>query len=306
MPLIVNNSRVVLSHDTLEFINSYPHFQESAKVLTLQAKRVVDPMIGLYVNQREFAMTVPEDDSVSILGSDDATTCHIAVLRHTGNGATCIGHFDELNIMKAVFSMVNAVDVFSAGCTNGRLELHLIGGFCDDRRISKAISLQLLEAFDKQQEEVHLMTFCAVELNDIVKNGIHWPIIYGIGVDVKTGEIFHASFPDRGPDEVLRSVRTSVGKLMEKIYDAESQQVQIEPFFWYPYRHVDDLLAQSEEVLLECSSTSPLVEPPHFVSHIKKMLVFLRDHPSPAVFFPEGKPRVYKRNSEGLWDRIHS
>ncbi|XP_043945111.1 protein N-terminal asparagine amidohydrolase isoform X2 [Protopterus annectens] len=279
---------------------------ESAKALTGQTVRTVDPKVGFYVHQREFAVTVPADDSVSILGSDDATTCHLAVLRHTGNGVTCVAHFDELNIMMAVSSMVNAVKGFSAGCTDGCLELHLIGGFCDDRRMSKKISLQILEAFGKQQEDVHLKTFCVTELNDVVKNGIHWPIIYGIGVDVKTGEIFNASFPDRGPDEVLRSVRTSEGRLMEKIYDSESRQVQIEPFCWYPYRHVEELLAQSDEVLLQCLSTSPLVEPPHFISHIKKMLMFLRDHPCPSVFFPEGKPRVYKRNSEGLWDRVYS
>ncbi|XP_043945112.1 protein N-terminal asparagine amidohydrolase isoform X3 [Protopterus annectens] len=245
MPLLVNGSRAVLPCDTVDFLNTYPHFQESAKALTGQTVRTVDPKVGFYVHQREFAVTVPADDSVSILGSDDATTCHLAVLRHT-------------------------------------------------------------EAFGKQQEDVHLKTFCVTELNDVVKNGIHWPIIYGIGVDVKTGEIFNASFPDRGPDEVLRSVRTSEGRLMEKIYDSESRQVQIEPFCWYPYRHVEELLAQSDEVLLQCLSTSPLVEPPHFISHIKKMLMFLRDHPCPSVFFPEGKPRVYKRNSEGLWDRVYS
>ena len=40
----------------------------------------------LYMRPREYAVTVPHDDAVHFMGSDDATTSVMAVLRHTGEG----------------------------------------------------------------------------------------------------------------------------------------------------------------------------------------------------------------------------
>lgn len=36
------------------------------------------------MNQREFAAIAPHDKNVHIVGSDDATTCIIVVVRHSG------------------------------------------------------------------------------------------------------------------------------------------------------------------------------------------------------------------------------
>lgn len=36
-------------------------------------------------------------------------------------------------------------------------------------------------------------------------------MIYGVGVNIKTGEIFPATFPDKGPDQALRSARYLTG-----------------------------------------------------------------------------------------------
>ncbi|KAJ7305796.1 hypothetical protein JRQ81_010162 [Phrynocephalus forsythii] len=58
--------------------------RDRAKVLRSQPAQTVGPKGLLYVQQREFAATTPKDGSVSILGSEDATTCHLVVLRHTG------------------------------------------------------------------------------------------------------------------------------------------------------------------------------------------------------------------------------
>lgn len=54
-------------------------------------------------------------------------------------------------------------------------------------------------------------------------------------------------------------------------------------------------------------STSPLAEPPHFVSHIRSTLTFLKEHPFPSrSLFPDRKPRIYKKNEEGLWEQVCS
>lgn len=54
-------------------------------------------------------------------------------------------------------------------------------------------------------------------------------------------------------------------------------------------------------------STSPLAEPPHFVEHIRSTLMFLKKHPSPAnTLFPGNKALLYKKNEDGLWEKISS
>ena len=89
------------------------------------------------------------------------------------------------------------------------------------------------DAFQKEPVEVDLVLACVGDMNTIVRNELAWPIVYGIGkfvshfvnlnnqlnilvnegVNVKTGEIFPATFPDKGPDMALRSTRQFTGNV---------------------------------------------------------------------------------------------
>ena len=51
----------------------------------------------------------PEHDSVSILGCDDATACHVVVLRHTENGATCLTHGEGTDTEAGVPLITNSI-----------------------------------------------------------------------------------------------------------------------------------------------------------------------------------------------------
>ena len=73
------------------------------------------------------------------------------------------------------------------------------------------IVFYFLAAFHKQAVEIELTRCCVGEANTVVRNGIHWPVIYGIGINVKTGEIVPATFPDKGPEQPLRSARHLTG-----------------------------------------------------------------------------------------------
>ncbi|XP_027540113.1 protein N-terminal asparagine amidohydrolase [Neopelma chrysocephalum] len=216
MPLLVNGARVDLSRPTGDMIRAHPHLEEKAKLLRSQPAQTVEPKGLLYVQQREFAVTTPKDGSVSILGSDDATTCHIVVLRHTGSGATCLTHCDGSDTEAEVSLIMSSVKSLSNTTGCGRLEVHLVGGFNDDRQLSQKLTNQLLRAFDLQPDDVHLVTFCVTELNDREEQDIHFPIIYGIAVNVKTAEIFPATFPEKGPDEDLRSAHVLTGAPVSK------------------------------------------------------------------------------------------
>ncbi|XP_062999379.1 protein N-terminal asparagine amidohydrolase [Elgaria multicarinata webbii] len=307
MPLLVNGERIDVSQPTGELIDPYPELEEQAKRVRSQPAQTVGPKGLLYVQQREFAATTPKDGSISILGSDDATTCHLVVLRHTGSGAICLTHCDGSDTETEVLLMTNAVKVLSPNIECGRLEVHLVGGFSDDRHLSQQITSQLLRAFDRLQESIHLVTFCVTELNDRQENGNHFPVVYGIAANVKTGEIFHATFPDRGPDEDLRAASTFTGAKMVNIYDSRKEQLCIGPYFWMPFRQVDFWLEQDDQYILQNFSTSPRAEPPHFVSHIRATLMYLKEHPFPdKALFPSRKPRLYKKNADGLWEKASS
>lgn len=68
-----------------------------------------------------------------------------------------------------------------------------------------------IESFHKLPMEIDLTQACVGELNTILRGETNWPIIYGVGVNIKTGEIFPASFPDKGPDLPLRQARNFTG-----------------------------------------------------------------------------------------------
>ena len=74
-----------IPQDSRALFQLYPHLKEGARQFCTIPVKCVGPVGLLYVSQRELAVTVPHDKNISILGTDDCTTCHIAVFRHTSN-----------------------------------------------------------------------------------------------------------------------------------------------------------------------------------------------------------------------------
>ncbi|KAG7277279.1 hypothetical protein CRUP_036948 [Coryphaenoides rupestris] len=303
MPLLIKNREIDRPSITGELFDLYPHLQENAKAFSSKPLVDVDVKCLLYVQQREFAATIPSDRAVSVLGSDDATTCHLVVVRHTGSGAVCLAHCDGSSTWSEVPLIVKAVTSLSDHSTEGRLELHLVGGFNDESKTSHKLSLNLLAAFHKMKEDIHLETCCITEMNDVMVEGIHRPVVYGIGVNVNTGEVFPASFPHKGPAEELRSARTFTGGLMVDIYDSSRGLVKIGPCKWSRNLDIAFWMSQNDDTILKFLSTSPMAEPPHFVQHMKSTIEFILRHPSSDLLFPGGQPQCYRRTDQGDWGR---
>ncbi|KAM4603832.1 protein N-terminal asparagine amidohydrolase [Polymixia lowei] len=303
MPLLIQNRKIERPSSTEEMLDKYPHLQENARTFCSKPLVDVDPKCLLYVQQREFAATTPADNAVSVIGSDDATTCHLVLVRHTGSGAACLAHCDGSSTWSEVPLIVRAVTSLSNHTKEGRLELHLVGGFNDESRTSHKLSLSLLAAFHKQKEDIHLETCCITEMNDIIVDGTHRPVVYGIGVNVKTGDVFPALFTHKGPAEDLRSARTFTGGQMADIYDSSRGLVKIGPCKWSPNLDIAFWLSQDDDTILKYLSTSPMAEPPHFVQHIKSTIQFLLQHPNSDSLFPGGQPQLYHRTEQGDWER---
>ncbi|XP_037621591.1 protein N-terminal asparagine amidohydrolase [Sebastes umbrosus] len=303
MPLLIHNRGVDRISSTAELFDSHPHLQENARTFRTKPLVDVDPKCLLYVQQREFAATTPADNCVSVLGSGDATTCHLVVLRHTGSGAVCLAHCDGSSTWSEVPLLVKAVTSLSNVSKEGRLELHLAGGFNDESKTSHKLSFNILAAFQKLKEDIHLETCCITEMNDLVVDGTHRPVVYGMGVNVKTGEVFPSSFTHKGPAEELRSARTFTGGQMADIYDSSRGLVKIGPCKWSPNLDIAFWLSQDDDTILKYLSTSPMAEPPHFVQHMKTTIQFLLEHPNSDSLFPGGQPQLYHRTERGDWER---
>ncbi|CAL1679997.1 unnamed protein product [Lasius platythorax] len=290
--------------DSRSLYAAHPVYRESAAQLHSMPAKLVGPASLLYVQQREMAATVPQDKNVSILGSDDMTTCIIVVVRHSGSGAAALAHLDGSGTEDAAVAMIQRVTELSPIGYEGRLELQLVGGYSDPRNYSEELFYTILSAFHKQPVEIDLTLCCVGELNTAVRVGIHWPVIYGIGLNVKTGEIFPATFPDKGPDQALRCARQLTGgQQVLDIYDCALGLLRIGPFNYDPLRGVDLWLAQSDQFILQHLSTSPEVEQPHFVSQVRATLKYIQDNQFPAVtVFRDNKPHYYRRDeTTGAW-----
>lgn len=74
----------------------------------------------------------------------------------------------------------------------------------DSIKILFFLSFFTLESFHKHPMEIDLTQACVGELNTTIRGETNWPVIYGVGVNTRTGEIFPATFPDKGPDIQLR------------------------------------------------------------------------------------------------------
>lgn len=61
------------------------------------------------------------------------------------------------------------------------------------------------------------------------------------------------------------------------IYDSQLGMVRIGPFNYDPLRGVNLWLSQSDEFLLNHLSTSPEVEPPHFVMQVRWKYYIFRE-----------------------------
>jgi protein N-terminal asparagine amidohydrolase len=240
-------------------------------------------------------------------GSDDATTCIIALIRHSGSGAVSLSHLDGHQVEVCVCQMIAKIQELSIGYPEGRIELQLVGGYRDTQGYGEELFFSIMQAFHKHPLEIDLTQAVVGDLNTVQRGDINWPIIYGIGINIKTGEIFPANFPDKGPDVQLRLARKFTGgHSVLDIYDSQAGMIRIGPFNYEPMRGVDLWLSQTDEFLLQHLSTSPEVEPSHFACQLRGCLKYIQDNQFPSVtVFRDNHPHYFRRDeATGLWQRV--
>ena len=284
----------------------HPLLKEVSAALVTEKSQVLGPQGLLYVSTREYAVTHTHDTKVLVVGTDDVTTGLVLVVRHTTSGAVGLAQIDRLS-EEGLTTFLQKVSSMAYGY-EGRLELHLVGAFSDPKGLGAALVTSTLAALHRQRASVDLVTLCVGELCTVRRSGVPWPLIYGLGVNVKTGDIFPAQFTDKGPDLDLRSARTLTGGeatgFMD-IYDYQREELRIGPFTYEPMRAVDIWLQQTDEFVVQSLHPCPEVSPPSFLPLLRQTLKRIKQDPYPSVsVFGTNQPRLYRKDEHsGQWVR---
>ncbi|UJR22063.1 hypothetical protein I4U23_025131 [Adineta vaga] len=236
----------------------------------------------IYVHQREFAVIGRSDpNGFHLIGSDDATTCHILVLDN--QCAVGVIHLDGEETDESLENMLDEMKKYAPDNTN--YDAYLVGGFIDGstRQYSHKLSNEVLKAFSSMKNvSFHLKLAAITPYNDHIINKIHYPLIYGICFDVNTKTIRKMNFIDFGPAFRLRSVYLSVhthcawciysslqGIVTIKEFSIDKNIVKryYEPLYLYYF--------YNDQKLLSMTSTSPEQERSSYLTHIKKNILFI-------------------------------
>uniref|UniRef100_H2ZB55 Protein N-terminal asparagine amidohydrolase n=1 Tax=Ciona savignyi TaxID=51511 RepID=H2ZB55_CIOSA len=246
------------------------------------------------------------------------TTCHMAVLRCQETSTTSLAHFDGTYVHEGAAEMVKSIinirESTRAENNEVNIDLHLLGGFDDDRELSVKLSTDLLQAFHSIQVDghtisLHLRTFCCTSLNTrhTTKRGaeISLPIIYGAAVELKTGQIYPVAFDEqaRAPMCDMRGAKSlnSQNNKMCNIYKWRSERVVIPAFTFAPFPAAHEWLEQSDAFIRKHMSTSPTAEPLNFASHIRESLCFIVAHPEPMESVFKSNHELQYALQDGKW-----
>lgn len=145
------------------------------------------------------------------------------------------------------------------------------------------------------------------------------PCLYGVAINVQSGAIFPATFPEKSPDADLRHVRLSFRQfesyeeyngfkdVLYEDFNDDTGEFRIEPFQFSSSPNLTFIAKAPDKLLLENMSTSPKVEPPHFCSSIRNAVKFILDHPDPdkSVFINKQPRRYLFSENENKWIQIN-
>ena len=95
MVLIVDGFEVVTPIPVSQLHEKYQLLKANSQSLLSRPSKLIEASDRcLYVGQRETAVVSP-GDNIHMLGSEDATTCNIVILRDVNSGVTGIAHLDS-------------------------------------------------------------------------------------------------------------------------------------------------------------------------------------------------------------------
>ena len=264
----------------------------------------------LYVTQGEVAHfscahhDIPTTTPTPILLSDRATTCHILILRSiTKDAFNTLTHLDSTQYdLSELFQ--EHIDFHHKNVASRiQMDVHVMGGYCDERGTSSELTHWLfhsLATMARNNEHLVSMTLrtCVVTSLNHNNHDVFYtthdrqphlaPCLRGMALEVHTGRVFPARVSDffrAGPCMHERSARlwTQQPQQPQRLYriypNHSKDKTTMMP--WISVRsaappETDALLALPDDLLLQCTSTSPDCEEDDFCHVIRETLLFLK------------------------------
>ena len=134
----------------------------------------------IYVGQREVAILNPNKlFGLKFIGSEDATTCHIIVMRNAQTGLCALAHLDQVPI--------KGLDHIADRLEAQEIEFHIFGGYQDEKDISEELSIELISYLVKSKHKYKL-GYCITGSHntsygpETEKSKYPRPILYGLAI----------------------------------------------------------------------------------------------------------------------------
>lgn len=280
-----------------DILQSSRRFTESTVMTVSETQKI------LYVKEGEISVHIAESD-FDIIGSDDATTCHLVIARLTaaleGGGRCLVAHVDSPR--RCASLKVHLESLAGAAMEGELIDIYVSGGLVADDT-STDLSNSILRILCASPVRYRLMLWStnalnSIELSSHMNQGSevkYCPRVLGMCLQACIGEIKPCQFPvnARGPDITLRNA-VNWAKLLSSEKEAETNDlnvvfggssgqftIDISPLFSCLDRRAAEACAfflelDSESDLLEFTSSSPHCEPPHFVAENKKAFLLLK------------------------------
>ncbi|XP_032799012.2 protein N-terminal asparagine amidohydrolase [Daphnia magna] len=308
---IASQSLSQLPETVAEIYQQFPSLETEALKLVQTPLCIIDKPEGvLYVTQKEYAVLKNDDENLSMIGTDDATTCHIVVLVNRKESSVCVAHIDSTDDLdEELTRMVLDVMGQQHAESDFYLELSIMGGYRDEMHKSEMLTLDLLQFYNDLPVNFQLKSLCVNSVNTRTSNGINWPIIYGVAVDLQSDFIISPAkfnLNVRGPCLSLRSSRFLSSQCsLQRVYHTGEGIFRINPFSYRYHSQMVDWIHKSDDFILNNFSTSPAVEPEHFPQEMKQVFQFVVHNPFPlASVFKFNKSVKYVPSPQGQWLKL--
>lgn len=255
----------------------------------------------LYIHQGEVGNCTPTQ--ADVIMSDRATTCHILSIQ----SRTCsskaaptlvtLTHLDGDIYTDCIIEIIRRHLHHHTTKTRSQdkliLVVDVVGGFDDARGSSIKISFWLMHllAFvaERFRDRITItLRTCAIScLND---NGLQSPLGRGMGIDMKTGDVFLASADlTITPAMQLRNARIWAGGgggRLAMVHSHSSDRLIIQPFEFGVFDELHKYLNMPDSKMICHTSTSPDVEEGDFCASVRKTLRFMKAVDFCRVFGP--------------------
>lgn len=286
----------------------------------------------LYIHQREIGRNIPCNE-FQYIGSDDATTCHIILAKCRNTGLMTVAHIDSIETAEDMCQYIDELaqiqndSNISIEITQTIIDIYIIGGINDD--LSKSITSSLYDSLCATKCCCCLQLCLINEQNIRIQNNEEYPRFYGFGFNIKGNQVHnelcwndpefglslvsHLHFPLRlrGPEYSLRQVRSiyiiDFDGLITLLNGRDSNNhlmIEISEFA-YVLRDRNTILYRlnmDDTEMLNIFSSSPRVEPPHFVESLKSMYRFILENFNLKEMFKKRKIMYEYRN--GNWIKL--